>query len=111
MTRVAPQSGVEHAAAVLRISAEGGELRIADNFKAHASQPQRHTEGIDEAECNLAMQRRQQRQRDHPGERALQAEDDIQALEGKTRIVIAPDLLVAPILAMPVVSPADVERE
>ena len=52
-----------------------------------------------------------ERQGDDPRERGLQTEYEVQALELEVRLVVGPDLLVAPVFGLAMVTNRDVEAQ
>ena len=111
MPRVTPEPPVHHGARVRRVGLEAGELPVAAGLEREADDPEPDPRVVQESEWRRAVDRAEQRQRDHGGEQRLEPEDEVEALQCEARLVARADRLVAAVLGLAVIAPRQVRRE
>ncbi len=113
MSGVAPESAVEHLAAVVGIGLEARQLPVPDGLEEQTDAPDTETEDVERPQRRLLrlQQRDLHRQGNEPLQNSLQGEHREEAQPPEPAAVMFAHRRVAEILAVPEVSARQIDSE
>ena len=111
MSRVAPQSGVEHGIGGFGSGLEPGHLRVGNGLEGKTESEYGHAQTIQRTPGHGGFEHRKNRQRDQPGQHRLQREHDDQALDFVVGLIAGPYGLIAAVLGVAPVAAGQIEAQ